>query len=172
VARHADSSSGDHVQTHQDRAAQLGPIHLADTRETSSSASSPLMREAWPGARFVFQTRPHDLFPRWWMDDQAEVDRRFFRRRAVTGHQPLFDEGWRLGVGTTSGYGRLISEADGFGSSNTSILRRTAASSASTQGSPARRRRSRTRVPAPGEVFRVGDLGFRVWPSWTRSPAC
>ena len=42
------------------------------------------------------------FFPRWWYENQAEVDARFFEAAMPTpATQPLFDEGKRLGVEIT-----------------------------------------------------------------------
>ena len=76
-------------------AAQLGPLHVADTREAAAKRLVALFREApWEGARFVVfpELALTTFFPRWWLEDQADVDRRFFEPtmpNPVT--QPLFD---------------------------------------------------------------------------------
>src|SRR5215211_4720640 len=107
-------------------AAQLGPIHLEDTRERVVERLVALMREAHSqGARFVVfpELALTTFFPRWWMEDQAEVDRRFFETlmpSAVT--QPLFDESKRLGIGYYIGYAELAREAGRTRRFNTSIL--------------------------------------------------
>src|SRR5437762_7954897 len=95
-------------------AAQLGPIQLADPREAVIKRLIALMREAHgQGARFIVfpELALTTFFPRWWMEDQAEVDRRFFETSMPTPvTQPLFDEGKRLGVGYYIGYGELVQE--------------------------------------------------------------
>jgi predicted amidohydrolase len=153
-------------------AAQVGPIHLADTREAVVRRLIALMREAHAqGARFVVfpELALTTFFPRWWMDDQGEVDRRFFEAAmpsAVT--QPLFDEGKRLGVGYYIGYGELTEEGSRTRRFNTSIL-------VGPDGEIVGKYR---KVHLPGHAdhkpeaafqhlekkyFEVGDLGFRVW---------
>ena len=107
-------------------AAQLGPIHLADTREAAVKRLIALMREAHgQGARFIVfpELALTTFFPRWWMEDQADVDRRFFEAAIPSPvTQPLFDEGKRLGVGYYIGYGELHQEGGSTRRFNTSIL--------------------------------------------------
>src|SRR5918992_512093 len=107
-------------------AAQLGPIHLADTREVVVQRLIALMREAHAqGARFVVfpELALTTFFPRWWMEDQAEVDRKFFEREMPSSvTQPLFDEGRRLGVGYYLGYAELTEESGRTHRFNTSVL--------------------------------------------------
>ena len=153
-------------------AAQLGPIHLADTREAVVKRLVALMREAHAqGARFIVfpELALTTFFPRWWYDDQAEVDHRFFEctmPSAVT--QPLFDEGKRLGVGYYIGYAEQTGESGTLRRFNTSIL-------VGPDGNIVGKYR---KVHLPGHAdhkrdapfqhlekkyFEVGDLGFRVW---------
>ena len=77
-------------------AAQLGPIHLADTREAVVKRLIALMREAHgQGARFIVfpELALTTFFPRWWMEEQSDVDRRFFETAMPSPiTQPLFDE--------------------------------------------------------------------------------
>jgi predicted amidohydrolase len=153
-------------------AAQLGPIQRADSREAVVKRLTVLMREAHAqGARFIVfpELALTTFFPRWWMDDQNEVDRRYFESAmpsAVT--QPLFDEGKRLGVGYYIGYGELTQEGGRTRRFNTSIL-------VGPDGTIVGKYR---KVHLPGHAdhkpqaafqhlekkyFEVGDLGFRVW---------
>jgi predicted amidohydrolase len=153
-------------------AAQLGPIHLADTREAVVQRLITLMREAHArGARFIVfpELALTTFFPRWWLEDQAEVDRRFFEREMpspVTA--PLFEEGRRLGVGYYIGYAELAQEGSRTRRFNTSIL-------VGPDGTVVGKYR---KVHLPGHAdhkpqapfqhlekkyFEVGDLGFRVW---------
>ena len=153
-------------------AAQLGPIHLADTREAVVKRLIALMREAHAqGARFIVfpELALTTFFPRWWMEDPAEVDRRFFERAMPSPvTQPLFDEGKRLGVGYYIGYGELTQEGGRTRHFNTSIL-------VGPDGEIVGKYR---KIHLPGHAdhkpqaafqhlekkyFEVGDLGFRVW---------
>ena len=150
-------------------AAQLGPIHLADTREAVVKRLVALMREAHSqGARFVVfpELALTTFFPRWWMKDEADVDRRFFERSMPSpATQPLFDEGKRLGIGYYLGYGELTPEGRHF---NTAIL-------VAPDGNIIGKYR---KVHLPGHAdhkpdaafqhlekkyFEVGDIGFKVW---------
>ena len=153
-------------------AAQLGPIHLADTREAVVKRLIALMREAHgQGARFIVfpELALTTFFPRWWMEDQSDVDLRFFETAMPSPiTQPLFDEGKRLGVGFYIGYGELAQEGGRTRRFNTAIL-------VGPDGNIVGKYR---KVHLPGHAdhkpeaafqhlekkyFEVGDLGFRVW---------
>jgi predicted amidohydrolase len=153
-------------------AAQLGPIHLADTRESVVKRLIALMREAHgQGARFIVfpELALTTFFPRWWMEDQSEVDHRFFEAAMPSpATQPLFDEGKRLGVGYYIGYGELGREGGRTRHFNTAIL-------VGPDGNIVGKYR---KIHLPGHAdhkpeaafqhlekkyFEVGDLGFRVW---------
>src|SRR5215469_6469067 len=105
--------------------AQLGPIHLADTRKAVVARMMNLMREARSGgAEFVVF---HELalttfFPRYWMTDQAEIDRFFEREMPGPETRPLFDLARELGVGFYLGYAELTQERGEPRHYNTSIL--------------------------------------------------
>lgn len=152
-------------------AAQLGPLQRADTREAAVRRLVALMREAHgQGARFVVfpELALTTFFPRWWMEDQAEVDRRYFEAAMPSPvTQPLFDEARRLGVGFYLGYAELTGEGRPR-RFNTSIL-------VGPDGTIVGKYR---KVHLPGHAdhkpraafqhlekkyFEVGDLGFRVW---------
>jgi len=153
-------------------AAQLGPIHLADTREVVVERLIALMREAHAqGARFIVfpELALTTFFPRWWMEDLTEVDRRFFERLIPSpATRPLFEEGRRLNVGYYIGYAELAQENGRARHFNTSIL-------VDPDGSIVGKYR---KIHLPGHAdhlpqapfqhlekkyFEVGDLGFRVW---------
>jgi N-carbamoyl-D-amino-acid hydrolase len=153
-------------------AAQLGPIHRADTRESAVKRLVALMREAHSlGARFVVfpELALTTFFPRWWMEDQAEIDRCYFEPAMPSPvTQPLFDEARRLGVGFYIGYGELDSEGRWTRHFNTAIL-------VGPDGNIIGKYR---KIHLPGHAdhkpeapfqhlekkyFEVGDLGFRVW---------
>ena len=58
-------------------AAQLGPIHRADSRKSVVSRLVEMLKEADSrGSKFVVfpELALTTFFPRWWMEDQAEVD--------------------------------------------------------------------------------------------------
>jgi predicted amidohydrolase len=105
--------------------AQLGPIHRADSREAVVKRLCALLREAHGGgARFVVfpELALTTFFPRWWMTDQAEIDRYFERDMPNAATRPLFDLAKELGVGFYLGYAELTQEKREQRHYNTSIL--------------------------------------------------
>jgi len=150
-------------------AAQLGPLSKADTRSSAVSRLINLLKEANAmGAKFVVfpELALSTFFPRWWIEDQAEVDAKYFERTMPSKEtQPLFDEAKRLGVGFYVGYAELTPERRRF---NAAIL-------VGADGSIVGKYR---KIHLPGHAdhkpkaafqhlekryFEVGDLGFRVW---------
>src|SRR5260221_5957750 len=150
-------------------AAQLGPLHKADSRAAAVKRLTSLLREAHGmGAKFIVfpELAFTTFFPRWWMDNQAEVDERFFESQIPSREtQPLFDEAKKLGIGFYIGYAELTPEKRRF---NTAIL-------VGPDGSIVGKYR---KIHLPGHAehkpkaafqhlekkyFEVGDLGFRVW---------
>ena len=102
--------------------AQLGPIHLADSRASVVERLMAMMREAHAsGARFVVfpELALTTFFPRWWMEDQAEVDAFFETEMPGPETRPLFDEARRLGLGFCLGYAEKTADGHRY---NTSIL--------------------------------------------------
>ena len=153
-------------------AAQLGALHRSDSRAAAVRRLVALLREAHGGgARFVVfpELAFTTFFPRWWMEDQAEVDRRYFERRMPSAEtQPLFDEAKKLGVGFYIGYAELSEEQRRTRRFNTAIL-------VAPDGRIAGKYR---KVHLPGHAdhkpqaafqhlekkyFEVGDLGFRTF---------
>ena len=153
-------------------AAQLGPLHLSDTRASATRRLVSLLREAHGmGARFVVfpELAFTTFFPRYWYEDPAEVDRRFFECAMPSAEtQPLFDEAKKLGVGFYVGYAELVQEEGRARRFNTAIL-------VGPDGSIAGKYR---KIHLPGHAdhkpeaafqhlekkyFEVGNLGFRVW---------
>ena len=153
-------------------AAQLGPLNLADTRTTATKRLVKMLRDAHSmGAKFVgfpelaFST----FFPRYWYEDQAETDRRFYEATIPSAEtQPLFDEAKKLGIGFYIGYGELTQEEGRTRRFNTSIL-------VGPDGTLVGKYR---KIHLPGHAehkpraafqhlekkyFEVGNLGFRVW---------
>jgi predicted amidohydrolase len=120
------------------------------------------------GAKFVVfpELAFTTFFPRWWMEDQRDVDERFFEKQMPSKEtQPLFDEAKKLGIGFNIGYAELTPEGRRF---NTAIL-------VGPDGSIVGKYR---KIHLPGHAehkpkaafqhlekkyFEVGDLGFRVW---------
>jgi N-carbamoyl-D-amino-acid hydrolase len=95
-------------------AAQLGPLNLSDTCEEAAKRLIALFREAvGMGAKFVVfpEFALTTFFPRWWMEDQAEVDRKFFETAMPNPTvQPLFDLAKEHGVGFYLGYAELTQQ--------------------------------------------------------------
>src|SRR4030088_3431228 len=105
--------------------AQLGPIHLADSREAVVRRLSALLREAHgAGAKFVVfpELALTTFFPRYWMTDQSQIDRYFEREMPGPETRVLFETAKELGVGRYVGYAELTEEAGRTRRFNTSIL--------------------------------------------------
>ncbi|MCL4746288.1 MAG: N-carbamoyl-D-amino-acid hydrolase [Burkholderiaceae bacterium] len=149
--------------------AQLGPLHLADSRKSATGRLVALLRDAhMMGAKFVVfpELAFTTFFPRWWMPDQDEVDAKFFERAMPSPEtQPLFDEAKKLGIGFYIGYAELTPQGEHF---NTAIL-------VAPEGTVVGKYR---KIHLPGHAdhkpdaafqhlekkyFQVGELGFRVW---------
>jgi len=81
--------------------AQMGPVHLADTRERVVQRLLAMLREAkGRGAEFVVfpELALTTFFPRYWMTAQEEIDRFFEREMPNAATKPLFDEARKLNV--------------------------------------------------------------------------
>ena len=151
--------------------AQLGPIHLADSRASVVARLMAMMRAAHGrGAGFVVfpELALTTFFPRWWMTDQAEIDRFFERDMPSVETRPLFELAKELGVGFYLGYAELTQEKGELHRYNTSIL-------VERDGRIIGRYR---KIHLPGHAehlpeapfqhlekryFDVGNEGFRVW---------
>ena len=149
-------------------AAQLGPIQRAEGRAQVVERLIAMLHQAHAsGSRLVVfpELALTTFFPRYWMDDEAEIDAYFETAVPNPATQPLFDEAARLGVGFYLGYAELTKEGRHF---NTSIL-------VDTAGAIVGKYR---KVHLPGHsdhipdvafqhlekrYFEVGDLGFPVW---------
>src|SRR6201987_1584207 len=151
--------------------AQLGPIHLADTRGAVVARLMALMREAHSGgAEFVVfpELALTTFFPRYWMTDQAEIDGFFEREMPGPETRPLFDLARELEGGFYLGYAELTQEKGEIRRYNTSIL-------VATDGRTIGRYR-KIHLPGHSEhlpdaafqhlekrYFEVGNEGFKVW---------
>ncbi|MEM8855424.1 MAG: N-carbamoyl-D-amino-acid hydrolase, partial [Pseudomonadota bacterium] len=103
-------------------AAQLGPIQKADTREAVVARMVALLDEAaGKGCDLVVfpELALTTFFPRWYMEDQGEVDTWFERDMPNEATQPLFDAAKAHGVAISFGYAELTEDGHHF---NTSIL--------------------------------------------------
>ena len=150
-------------------AAQMGPLHKADSRTAATKRLVELLRESHAmGAKLVVfpELAFTTFFPRWWMEDQEDVDARYFEKSIPSKEtQPLFEKAKKLGIGFYIGYAELTPEKRRF---NTAIL-------VGPDGAIVGKYR---KIHLPGHAdhkpraafqhlekkyFEVGDLGFRVW---------
>ena len=154
-------------------AAQLGPIQRAESRnEVVSRMLALLEKAAARGCDLVVypELALTTFFPRWYMEDQDEVDTWFEREMPGEATQPLFDAAAKLGIAFHLGYGEMIEEAGVTRRFNTAIL-------VDKSGEIVAKYR---KVHLPGHdefdpnrkfqhlekrYFEVGDLGFPVWRS-------
>lgn len=105
--------------------AQLGPIARAETRDDVVKRLIEMLREAASrGARFVVfpELALTTFFPRWYFEDQAEVDTWFETEMPNAATQPLFALAAELGVGFNLGYAELVEEEGRLRHFNTSII--------------------------------------------------
>ena len=106
-------------------AAQLGPIARSESRGQVVKRLLALLGEAHGrGCDLVVfpELALTTFFPRWWMEDQAEIDAFFEREMPGPETRPLFDEAGRLGMGFCVGYAELAIEEGLTRRYNTSIL--------------------------------------------------
>jgi len=106
-------------------AAQLGPIQRAEGRAAVVARMLALMHRAHDkGCDLVVfpELALTTFFPRWYMEDQAEVDTWFESSMPSNETQPLFTAAVELGIGFYLGYAELIEENGGTHRYNTSIL--------------------------------------------------
>src|SRR5262252_8216918 len=107
-------------------AAQLGPIQRTDSRPQVVKRLLDLLHQAKAhGCDLVVypELALTTFFPRWWMEDQREIDAFFEREMPGTETRPLFDAARRLSLGMCLGYAELATDPDGRTRRfNTSIL--------------------------------------------------
>ena len=154
-------------------AAQLGPIDKAHSRfDVVERMLALLNRAKHMGCDLVVypELALTTFFPRWLIEDQAEIDTYFEAAMPSNETQPLFDEARRLEIGFSFGYAELAQEDGGTRRYNTAIL-------VDKAGQLVGKYR---KVHLPGHAeyesyrpfqhlekryFNVGDLGFPVWPA-------
>lgn len=105
--------------------AQMGPIAKAETRKDAVTRLIAMMREARArGADLVVFTELAltTFFPRWLIEDEAELDSYYERSMPGPETQPLFDEAKKLGIGFYLGYAELAEEEGRKRRFNTAIL--------------------------------------------------
>jgi predicted amidohydrolase len=100
-------------------AAQLGPVQRDDSRESVVDRLLALLRD---GARsgcdlIVFpELALTTFFPRWHVEDQAEIDAWFETEMPSPATKPLFDEAAAMGVGFSLGYAELTADGHRYNS--------------------------------------------------------
>lgn len=152
-------------------AAQVGPIARSETRAQVVTRLIALMRQAKDaGCDIVVfpELTLTTFFPRWYMEDQAEVDSFFEREMPSNETAPLFNMARELGIGFHLGYAELVQDGGRTRRFNTAIL-------VDKSGAIVGRYR---KVHLPGHAehepyrqfqhlekryFEVGNLGFPVW---------
>jgi predicted amidohydrolase len=152
-------------------AAQVGPIARTETRSQVVQRLIALMRQAKAAGCDVVvypELTLTTFFPRWYMEDQAEVDSFFEREMPSNETAPLFTTARDLGIGFHLGYAELAQEGGRTRRFNTAIL-------VSKSGEIIGKYR---KVHLPGHAehepyrqfqhlekryFEVGNLGFPVW---------
>ncbi len=152
-------------------AAQLGPIQRAHSRGEVVRRLVDLMRQAHGmGCRLVVfpELALTTFFPRWWMEDEAEIDAFFETEMPGPETRPLFEEAARLGIGFSIGYAELAIEDGRRRRFNTAIL--------VDQGGRIVGRYRKIHLPGHAgnepwrafqhlekRYFEVGNLGWPVW---------
>ena len=154
-------------------AAQMGPIARDESRGQVVERLIAQLREAKRrGCDLVVfpELTLTTFFPRWWLEDEAELDAFYETEMPGPETRPLFDEARRLGLGFCLGYAELIpgDEARRQRRFNTAIL-------VGAEGEVLGKYR---KIHLPGHAehepqrafqhlekryFETGDLGFRVF---------
>lgn len=152
-------------------AAQLGPIARDETRAEVVVRLIALLHQAKSsGCQLVVfpEMALTTFFPRWYMEDQSEIDAFYEREMPGPETQPLFDEAKRLGIGFYLGYAEIVEQVGRTRHFNTSII-------VDTDGAVVGKYR---KIHLPGHqeneewrpfqhlekrYFEPGDLGFGTW---------
>ncbi len=148
--------------------AQMGPVHLADTRESVVRRLVEMMREAKArqAEMVVFpELALTTFFPRYWMEESQAQEQFFEPAMPSPRVQPLFDEAKKLGIGFYLGYAELTPRGNRY---NTAILVDKAASIIGKYRKVHLPGHSEHKPDAPFQhlekkFFDVGNLGFGVW---------
>ena len=105
--------------------AQLGPIARDETRASAVKRMIALLRKADDaGSKLIVfpELALTTFFPRWYFEDQADVDAFFETDMPNADTEPLFDAAARAGIAFYLGYAELISHNNTTRRFNTSIL--------------------------------------------------
>ena len=105
-------------------AAQLGPIARSENRTQVVKRLIRLMQKAKDrGCDLVVypELALTTFFPRWYMEDQTQIDAFFEKKMPSNETQALFDEAAKLGIGFYLGYAELAVEKGKTRHFNTSI---------------------------------------------------
>ncbi|MEZ5660840.1 MAG: N-carbamoyl-D-amino-acid hydrolase [Burkholderiaceae bacterium] len=105
-------------------AAQLGPIARSETRAQVVERLLALMHQAKANGcdLVVFpELALTTFFPRWYLEDPAELDAFYEREMPGPETRPLFDAAARLGIGFYLGYAELCEEDGRLRRFNTAI---------------------------------------------------
>ncbi|MGF1595893.1 MAG: N-carbamoyl-D-amino-acid hydrolase [Acidimicrobiales bacterium] len=97
-------------------AAQLGPIAKADSRADVVDRLLALLEQAdEEGVELVVypELALTTFFPRWYLEDEAEIDAYYETEMPGPATKPLFDEARRRGIGFCLGYAELHTDGDG-----------------------------------------------------------
>ena len=104
---------------------QLGPIARAETRAEVVARLTALMRQAHAnGCDLIVypELALTTFFPRWFMQDQADIDAFFEREMPGPETRPLFDLARDLRIGFCLGYAELATENGQTHRYNSSVL--------------------------------------------------
>ncbi|WP_298720240.1 N-carbamoyl-D-amino-acid hydrolase [uncultured Ferrovibrio sp.] len=148
--------------------AQMGPVHLADSRASVVKRLIELLCEAKSrGARLVVfpELALTTFFPRYWMTEEEAVGRFFERSMPGPETKPLFEKAAELEIGFYLGYAELTPDGRRF---NTSILVDEKAKIVGRYRKIHLPGHSHHIETAPFQhlekkFFEVGDEGFKVW---------
>ncbi len=152
-------------------AAQLGPIQRSDSRRRVVGRMLELVKQA-AHHRCDLVVFPElaltTFFPRWYMQDQDEIDAFFEHEMPSNETAPLFNAAKEAGMGFYLGFAELERRADGIHRFNTSIL--------VDRGGKIAGKYRKIHLPGHAEhepwrafqhlekrYFEVGDLGWGVW---------
>jgi len=106
-------------------AAQMGPIGRNESRKSAVARMLALMAEARSrGADLVVfpELALTTFFPRWWFENDAELDTFFETEMPGTTTRPLFETAADLGIGFCLGYAELVIDDRQKRRFNSSIL--------------------------------------------------